>query len=373
MTRTGPSAAFEDRLTDVRPPSCRSSRQLRLHAREQGVGGEGDRQISARPAGLGGDRASVARPEAERLLAAEAGDREGRRDARHAEHPRARGRDLLHDVQSRAGRALLRAALRHDAVHAARRRGHQGGAAQAHRRAGSCHGRRHVLVERGRMPRRLLQRADGSDQRRLLRGPDAGEFREAARRSRGGPSGQDRLADRPRLLRAGRRPDGADDALRRRRAQRAPGAPRAGERSRRRRSLDEAAAHAHADAEDAHISEDAGERCRPTRRRQQKANAVGARPLALEAPRGGGRRRSAAHQGRRSGQREASARARRLSLRSDRRLDAERRSAGSEPILRFLAASIASNGSRRRPISPAEEAGRRTSGPRPSADRKTGH
>ena len=181
---------------------------------------EGDRQISARPAGLGGDRAPVARPEAERLLAAEAGDREGRRDARHAEHPRARGRDLLHHVQPRAGRPPLRAALRHDALHAARRGRHQGCVAQARRRAGSCHRRRHVLLERGRMPRRLLQRADGADQRRLLRGPDAGEFLQAARRSGGGPSGEDGLADRPRLLRAGRRPDLADDALRRRRAER---------------------------------------------------------------------------------------------------------------------------------------------------------
>ena len=48
----------------------------------------------------------------------QAGDREGRGDARHAQHPRARGRDLLYDVQSGAGRPPLRAALRHDAVHA---------------------------------------------------------------------------------------------------------------------------------------------------------------------------------------------------------------------------------------------------------------
>ena len=74
---------------------------------------------------------------------------------------------------------------------------------------------RRVLLDRGRMPRRLLQRADGPDQRRLLRGPDAGEFRQASRRSRGGSAGQDRLADRPRLVRAGRRLNRADDALRR--------------------------------------------------------------------------------------------------------------------------------------------------------------
>ena len=42
--------------------------------------------------------------------------------ARHGEDPRARSRDLLHHVQSVAGRALPCAALRHDAVHAARRR-----------------------------------------------------------------------------------------------------------------------------------------------------------------------------------------------------------------------------------------------------------
>ena len=55
---------------------------------------------------------------------------------------------------------------------------------------GPCHAGRHVLLDRGRVPRRLLQRADGADQRGLLRGPDAGEFRQllddlaAGRRSR---------------------------------------------------------------------------------------------------------------------------------------------------------------------------------------------
>ena len=51
--------------------------------------------------------------------------------------------------------------------------------------AGARDGRRPVLLARGRVPRRLLQRADGADQRRLLRGPDAGEFLQAARRPRG--------------------------------------------------------------------------------------------------------------------------------------------------------------------------------------------
>ena len=64
--------------------------------------------------------------------------------------------------------------------------------------------RRRVVLGRGRVPRRLLQRADGADQRRLLRGPDAGEFRQAARRPRRRAAGEDRLADRARLVRAAR-------------------------------------------------------------------------------------------------------------------------------------------------------------------------
>ena len=42
----------------------------------------------------------------------------------------------------------------------------------------------HVLLARGRVPRRLLQRADGADQPGLLRGPHARDPRQAPRRSR---------------------------------------------------------------------------------------------------------------------------------------------------------------------------------------------
>ena len=137
------AGAFEERLTDVRPPPRRrATRELRVHAREQGVGREGARQISARPASVRGARAVVAGADAKRRLALPGRDRESRRDARHAQHSRARDRDLLYDVQSVAGRAPLRAALRHDAVHAVRRRGHQGGLPRAHRRTGPCDRRR---------------------------------------------------------------------------------------------------------------------------------------------------------------------------------------------------------------------------------------
>src|SRR5208282_4165881 len=59
------------------------------------------------------------------------------------------------------------------------------------------------------------------DQRGLLRGPDAGEFRRADRRPRRRTAGEDRLADRAHLVRAaGRAAHRADDALRPRRQKR---------------------------------------------------------------------------------------------------------------------------------------------------------
>ena len=45
-----------------------------------------------------------------------------------------------------------------------RLRRHQGGLPQAHRRTGPCDSGRRVFLDRGRVPRRLLQRADGPDQ-----------------------------------------------------------------------------------------------------------------------------------------------------------------------------------------------------------------
>ena len=85
----------------------------------------------------------------------------------------------------------------------------QGGAAPAHRRAEPRLGRRQVLLARGRVPRRLLQRADGADQPGLLRGPDARDLREAPRRPRRRARGEARSAEGPRLLRACRRREDA--------------------------------------------------------------------------------------------------------------------------------------------------------------------
>src|ERR1700681_2855771 len=65
-----------------------------LHGREQGLGRQGDRALSGGPPAIGGDPAAVARAGTGRRLAAAGGDRACRRDARHGEDPRARGRDL---------------------------------------------------------------------------------------------------------------------------------------------------------------------------------------------------------------------------------------------------------------------------------------
>ncbi|CRK12854.1 hypothetical protein BN1708_017166, partial [Verticillium longisporum] len=48
--------------------------------------------------------------------------------------------------------------------------------------AGRDDGRRPLLLPRGRVPRRLRQRAHGPDQRRLLRGPDPRDDPSAHRR-----------------------------------------------------------------------------------------------------------------------------------------------------------------------------------------------
>ena len=53
-----------------------------------------------------------------------------------------------------------------DVLSACYKRGHE---------EGPHHRRRPVHADRGRMPRRLRQRADGPDQRRQLRGPDRGQ------------------------------------------------------------------------------------------------------------------------------------------------------------------------------------------------------
>ncbi len=134
--------------------------------------GEGTgEKISGRPPGLRDHSAAVARAGAGRRLAAGNRDPLCRRFPRHGAYPRARSRDLLHDVQFVAGRQIPRATLRHHAVPATRRRRSGKSLPQAFRRAGRGHHGRQILLGRGRVPGRLRQRADGADQRRLLRGP----------------------------------------------------------------------------------------------------------------------------------------------------------------------------------------------------------
>ena len=134
-----------------------------------------------------------------------------RRHAGHGLHPRLRDRHLLHDVPALpGGEEGARVGVRHDALHAARRRGAGRGVQAAHpSRAAPPLGGRRFLLGGGRVPRRVRQRADGADRQGHLRGPDAGAVREGARRLRQGQAAQARLADRPAgVLSRGR----ADDA-----------------------------------------------------------------------------------------------------------------------------------------------------------------
>ena len=154
-----------------------------------------DKEIAKYPPGRQASAviALLRSPGAGRRLAAAEGDRGRRRQARHAGHPRDGSRDLLHDVQPRAGREVLHPVLRHDALRPARRGRDQ---KVLERRVGEQNhvsAGRQLLLARGRVPRRLLQRADGADQRRLLRGPDDRELREASRRSRRRPAREGRV------------------------------------------------------------------------------------------------------------------------------------------------------------------------------------
>ena len=172
---------------------------------------EGPRAVGRHPAADAGAGAG--------RLGHQGGDRDDRRHARHALHPRARSRDLLHAVPAEAGRhARACPGLRHDALHAARRRSADGCLPRQDPSRPVPHQcRRHAVVGRGRMPRRLRQRADGDDLQGHLRGPDAGAARRDHRRfrRRQGRRGAARAAERPHRLRADSRPDLADATRRR--------------------------------------------------------------------------------------------------------------------------------------------------------------
>ena len=90
-----------------------------------------------------------------------------RRSARDAEDPRARGRDLLHDVQSRAGRDIPRPALRHHALRAAKCRQADQALSREDRRAASCQCRRQAVGRSG-VSGGLRECAGGADKLRLL-------------------------------------------------------------------------------------------------------------------------------------------------------------------------------------------------------------
>src|SRR5271156_1413635 len=208
------SMSFSARSTDDRaPPRRKAAAELRLHAGESRVGESANGDVSAGPSAIRGDPYSVACASAVRRLVAAKGDRGDGGVAGHGENPRARSRDLLHDVQSIAGRPLPRAVLRHDTVHAARRRRTQRDAATRGRPRERGDRRRHVLLDRGRVSRCVRQRADGADQRRLLRGSHAGNTDPHPQRSRGGAEPEARSANRSAKFSSDRRRTHADRSI----------------------------------------------------------------------------------------------------------------------------------------------------------------
>src|ERR1041385_3525400 len=160
-----------------RPAS--SPEGLRLYGGEPDLGREAGRKVPARSPAVGGDPAALAGAGTGGRLAVAEGDRACRRIPRDAEDPRARGRDLLHDVPALPGRKEgARAGVRHDAMPVARRgRAVRGVCTQDSSPAVSRLGRRQLFVGRGRVPGRLRERPDGADLERYLRGPDREEFR----------------------------------------------------------------------------------------------------------------------------------------------------------------------------------------------------
>ena len=150
----------------------RTAGAFRVHPGKPGAGAGPSREISAGTAAERGTAAARSGAAPVGRLAAAGGDEPRRRPAPDAAYPRLRGRDLLHDVQSAPGRALVPAGLHDDAVLAARlRRGRRRLRAQARHRHGRNDAGRAVHAGRGRVPRRLRQRADPAGQRRFLRGP----------------------------------------------------------------------------------------------------------------------------------------------------------------------------------------------------------
>ena len=214
------AALTKETETNVRPPpgiERIAARELHVHGRKSRLGESADRKISAGPAGLGGDSDPVAGAGTARRLGFGSGDPRRRRSARYALHPRAGNRDLLHHVPAAAGRQESpRPGLRHHAVQAARRRRPDRGVPAPYpSRSVSSVGRRRFQLGRGRVPRRLRQRADGADLERYLRRPDQGEFRQGAGWLCGRQSAEARSAERPAVLRADRRVDHAEKWRRR--------------------------------------------------------------------------------------------------------------------------------------------------------------
>src|SRR6202789_4469426 len=128
-----------------------------------------------------------------------------RRPASNALHPRAGNRDVLYDVSAAARwQEGACAGLRHDAVSLARCCGYHRSLSEpdSPRPVRAVEGRQFFLG-RGRVSRRVRERADGPDLEGYLRGSDQGKFWQGARRLCLRQSAEAGPPDRPPILRAG--------------------------------------------------------------------------------------------------------------------------------------------------------------------------
>src|SRR5262249_41749291 len=108
------STSCSGRSTDERPPprtTGNAAEGLFLQQGQPRLGEERGHEISGGPPAVGDYSGALARAGAIRRLAAGGRNPACRRISRHGAHPRARGCNVLYDVQPVAGRQIPRAAL----------------------------------------------------------------------------------------------------------------------------------------------------------------------------------------------------------------------------------------------------------------------
>ena len=137
-------------------------------------------------------------------MAPRGGDGQGGVDRGGRPLPRVRGGVVLHHVQPYEGGEVLHPAMRHDAVHDLRERGHQEDDREAPRdQERRYHEGRHVHAAGGGVPGRVRERPHDPIERRLLRMPIPQDHSRAVGCVQGGEAARDGQVGEPADERAG--------------------------------------------------------------------------------------------------------------------------------------------------------------------------